>query len=42
MREYDCNRIDEYNRIYKDYLIDKEGDYKSINMRKHGCLLLMI
>ena len=28
MKEYDCNRIDEYNRKYKDYLIEKEGDYK--------------
>ena len=25
MKEYDCNRIDEYNRKYKDYLIGKEG-----------------
>ena len=25
MKEYDCNRIDECNRKYKDYLVDKEG-----------------
>ena len=42
MKEYDCNRIDEYSRKYKDYLIDKEGILNAINVRKHGYLLLMI
>ena len=34
MKEYNCNRIDEYNRKYKDYLIDKEGDYKCNKCKK--------
>jgi hypothetical protein len=34
MKEYDCNRVDEYNRKYKDYLIDKEGDYKYNKCKK--------
>ena len=34
MKEYDCNSIDEYNRKYKDYLIDKEGDYKCNKCKK--------
>ena len=34
MKEYDSNRIDEYNRKYKDYLIGKEGDYKCHKCKK--------
>ncbi len=34
MKEYDCNRIDEYNRKNKEYLTDKKGDYKFNKCKK--------